>query len=487
MPLCQLPAHKVALLGPFVDFVGLGTVMPLLAFFVQDAGADEFWVGLILSAQYGGVFIGSLFWGRMSDYCGVRFVYIMLLALDVILFAASAFMTTVEGLLIMRFLAGFVALVPLGVVWISAAAPPDQMTKSFALLIVAVLGGIIAGSAIGGTFGQIKSGIGIGDGGFFSAVAFSAVLVAIALVITVLGTSSPPKQEKGEAPKPEGVRNATTNIEFFAACLTTFLGAQEGQASMVYVNYILPLKYGWSQSAISLLFIVNCSGLLASSIFFAAWLEKRTLPLQRIVLLGFTCCLWMLLHTVLGVSYELAGTWAAGDIVFAGINVTLFIFQCCVGPSAMNIIAVIAATKAKNANGTIMGFQQMIQSVGQVLGPLLGASLLKANLFAPWLYLLSFEVVALVLNSYVFMKARKSGEIQRSLFDLRKIIAPTSSSAPKDEVDAATDVEGTAEESCEALETRAAESKEVDGLPSFQVATTQADVSNAEPSKTVSL
>ena len=36
---------KAALLGPFVDFTGLGAILPLLPFYVQDAKASEFWIG----------------------------------------------------------------------------------------------------------------------------------------------------------------------------------------------------------------------------------------------------------------------------------------------------------------------------------------------------------------------------------------------------------------------------------------------------------
>eukprot|EP01045_Picozoa_sp_COSAG04_P029264 COSAG04_NODE_4765_length_1904_cov_1.177285_2_plen_203_part_00 len=150
--LCTLTAWKAALLGPFVDCAGLGAVIPLLPFFLQDLesctasdettacnlsaaiaapGAavtdalvngtcavatgsgecdyqepgDPAFIGIILSAQYFGVVVGSIFWGRLSDFLGVRRIYVVLLILDAVLFTLSAVSTSPLFLAIMRGLA----------------------------------------------------------------------------------------------------------------------------------------------------------------------------------------------------------------------------------------------------------------------------------------------------------------------------------------------------------------------------------------------
>merc|ERR1711920_41258 len=109
------------------------------------------------------------------------------------------------------------------------------------------------------------------------------------------------------------------------------------------------------------------------------------------------------------------------------IIICLFFFQCVVAPTAMTIAAITAATKAKNADGTIMGLQQMFMNAGQAIGPIIGGTLYSTNLFAPFLYIACFEGIALILNIYVFYRGRKSGEVQRNLCNL-KLEAPTSTS-----------------------------------------------------------
>ena len=136
-----------------------------------------------------------------------------------------------------RALAGFCAMMPLGVAWISAAAPPDKQLAAFTGLFVCVMLGIISGSAIGAVVGSVKTDIILDDSGWFGAVMVSAVLVLVVLFVILFGTAAPTELAKGEEPaKPEGVRNAVMNIEFFACTIIGFLGASEGGVIMVLMQ-----------------------------------------------------------------------------------------------------------------------------------------------------------------------------------------------------------------------------------------------------------
>jgi len=188
--------------------------------------ADPLFIGAILSAQYSGVVIGSVFWGRISDFLGVRRIYLILLALDTLLFALSAVMTSAVGLLIVRGLAGFCAIMPLGTAWVSATAPPEKQMQAFTFLFVSIIGGFISGSAIGGVMGTFKTSIFLADSGWFVALLCSTGLVVVAFFVVLLGTAAPPKPTGDEVEaKPEGVREATANVEFVACAMVGFLGS----------------------------------------------------------------------------------------------------------------------------------------------------------------------------------------------------------------------------------------------------------------------
>lgn len=67
--------------------------------------------------------------GCRSDFLGVRKIYIMLLVLDIALFVASACMVDAFWLTVVRFLAGFCAIMPIGTAWVSATAPPEKQMQ----------------------------------------------------------------------------------------------------------------------------------------------------------------------------------------------------------------------------------------------------------------------------------------------------------------------------------------------------------------------
>ena len=86
----------------------------------------------------------------------------------------------------------------------------------------------------------------------------------------------------------------------------------------------------------------------------------------------------------------------------------IYCCQCVCGPTSMVLCSIIAEKKAKNANGTIMGIQQMLMNSGQGIGPVFGAWLFSINLWAPWIYVFIFEVLILCLNYYVLLQVRLS-------------------------------------------------------------------------------
>ena len=236
---------------------------------------------------------------------------------------------------------------PIGTAWVAATAPPEKQMLAFSLVVASILGGFISGSAIAGLGSQIKSGVGVGDGGWFSAVAMSAVLCGCTFLVILLGTAAPPKHTDDEKrPRPEGVKNAVLNLPFLASALTGFVGAGEGAQIVVCLIAVLsnpkpqPVDmittsqsgyvqkspadsednvpgYGYTSGSVGIVFVVNCIILLLSSIFFSQWLGSRTEPLQRVVLLGLVTTTTIVILGSIMYSIDVAGLWDGGDILFS--------------------------------------------------------------------------------------------------------------------------------------------------------------------------
>ena len=69
-----------------------------------------------------------------------------------------------------------------------------------------------------------------------------------------------------------------------------FLGANEGGLISVVISSIMvsepPMGYGYTEGAMGGIFVGIASTILLSSLVFEKWLEHRTHPQQRVVLLG---------------------------------------------------------------------------------------------------------------------------------------------------------------------------------------------------------
>ena len=271
--------------------------------------------------------------------------------------------------------------------------------------------------------------------------------------------------------KPEGVKDAVTTLEFFTCCITAFLCQNEAGVITLIMTASLVWGFGYTTSGMSVIFAICASNLLVSSVAFAPWISGRTTPQQRVVILLFMTNIMIVANFLLLYMWQsdggMPGNGVAGkytqaqcevtcgtgsgsggvvgdtcmedclakpgsaDILQMALIILLFVFQCVVGPTTMEIASTIAATQAKNANGTIMGMHQVVMNLGQAVGPLIGAAMLKSTWLAdpimgsslclPMVYLMACEVCVLALNMYVFYRGDRKG---RGLFDLSKVPQP---------------------------------------------------------------
>src|SRR3712207_3269594 len=89
------PALWILLFTVFLNLVGFGLIVPLLPFFAQTLQAEPWQITLMFSAYSLGQFFAEPFWGRLSDRIGRRPVLIATTALNVLGYAALAFVPNV--------------------------------------------------------------------------------------------------------------------------------------------------------------------------------------------------------------------------------------------------------------------------------------------------------------------------------------------------------------------------------------------------------
>ena len=188
-----IPAYSLVL----VDFFGLGCIMPLLPFFCKDFEGGGLWLGAILTAQAGGVVVGTILVGTLSDIFGRKKLAIYSMIGDGIFFFLSGSMTNPLGMLIVRCLAGMFCPIPCAYGWvIDVSKDPELRAKRLGLTTAYIMGGMFFGFAVAGVVGEFF--------GLFYAMLIPAILAFanaffIAMAVPGIDTTAVKKEETNKS------------------------------------------------------------------------------------------------------------------------------------------------------------------------------------------------------------------------------------------------------------------------------------------------
>lgn len=143
---------KIAIVGNFVDAMGLGIVVPFLPFFTATFESDpdkaNLWVGMILAGQNFGVFIGAYFMGALADKYGPKFALLLALFGDAIFFLAAAFANTGVSFLLLRIAAGVSSPGTASDTWLVKSTTPENRPRALGLLVAGTWAGVLLGGKI---------------------------------------------------------------------------------------------------------------------------------------------------------------------------------------------------------------------------------------------------------------------------------------------------------------------------------------------------
>ena len=192
------PAHRVLFLTVFIDLMGFGIVVPVLAFCAKGYGASGMTLGLILGSFSLMQFLFSHVWGRLSDRVGRRPVLMVSLFGNVFGFTTFALASNVAMLFASRIISGIAAgSVSTAQAYVADSTDEASRSKGMAIVGMAFGLGIVLGPPAGGVLSSFGADVGLPANLFPGAAA--ALLSAIALLIatTALSESLVPAGGRG--------------------------------------------------------------------------------------------------------------------------------------------------------------------------------------------------------------------------------------------------------------------------------------------------
>ncbi len=360
---------KGLLLVVFVNFVGIGALIPVLPYAVIDvAGGSETLMAFLMASFSLAMFIGSPVLGALSDRLGRKRVLIGSIFVAAVAHAVFAFSTDLMMMFVARIVAGFAA----GNLSVIMAIITDRTSQEERARWMGMLGafvglGFVAGPALGG----LLSGVG-------GEVHTAPFMLAAVLALTGGIISQRTVEESAHATATEKIPFARRWNDFYGHGLIGFaiamfllnLGFAQVEVSFVLVLKDLlgysSLDTGWIFTWIGLLIVVVQGGLIGPV---SRWISDigTALAGSLVLVLGQLATTIMIM-----MNFD-----AFGSSLISVLAVTALV---CIGFAFTNPTLSSAASKRTSEGqiGGALGIVQGFGSLGQVGGLMVAGPIYEA-------------------------------------------------------------------------------------------------------------
>ena len=175
----------------FVNFIGIGALIPVLPFTVVDyLGYSETVMTALLASFALAMFIANPILGQLSDRFGRKPVLVTALAVNMAAHIWFALSEDIVQLFLARILAGFAA-GNIGVIQaiITDSTAPEKRAKIMGMLGASIGAGFVLGPAFGGVLSALGSGP-VHQMPFLVAACFAGFACVLALRLSETGTQN---------------------------------------------------------------------------------------------------------------------------------------------------------------------------------------------------------------------------------------------------------------------------------------------------------
>ena len=383
---------KGLLLVVFVNFVGIGALIPVLPYAVIDvAGGSETLMAFLMASFSLAMFIGSPVLGALSDRLGRKRVLIGSIFVAAVAHAVFAFSTDLMMMFVARIVAGFAA----GNFSVIMAIITDTTSQEERARWMGMLGafvglGFVAGPALGG----LLSGVG-------GEVHTAPFMLAAVLALTGGIISQRTVEESAHATATEKIPFARRWNDFYGHGLIGFaiamfllnLGFAQVEVSFVLVLKDLlgysSLDTGWIFTWIGLLIVVVQGGLIGPV---SRWISDigTALAGSLVLVLGQLATTIMIM-----MNFD-----AFGSSLISVLAVTALV---CIGCAFTNPTLSSAASKRTSEGqiGGALGIVQGFGSLGQVGGLMVAGPIYEA--YGGSFNFMAGGVISMGLSAFILM------------------------------------------------------------------------------------
>jgi MFS transporter, DHA1 family, tetracycline resistance protein len=151
------PALAILFVIVFIDLLGFGMVIPVMALYAERLGAAEGQIGWLMTGYSAMQLVFTPIWGRLSDKLGRRPLLLLSIFMTAVGFLGYALAPDFRWLLVSRLFAGAAtANIAIAQAYIADVTPPEGRAKGMGIIGAAFGLGFVLGPAIGGFLSSIS-------------------------------------------------------------------------------------------------------------------------------------------------------------------------------------------------------------------------------------------------------------------------------------------------------------------------------------------
>ncbi len=378
-----------------VNMLGYGIIIPILYSYSKKFGLTDFQNGLLFASFSICQFISTPIIGRMSDKYGRKPLLLISIIGTALSFVTMAFAPNFIFLFIARMLDGITAgNIPVAFAVISDSTKPEDRPKAFGMISAAFNFGFIFGPAIAAL-----------TVGFGTEVPFivAAVITFVAVALTAIYLPETNKH-MGEVKKEK--------LFDFVKMWHTLFDPNVGPTFLVSLVYFLAFScaiiYGFQPFLLNVMGITPFQNSVLFTVFGVVGLITQTYLVQ------FFSKLWGVKKTFTNSMLLVAFSFL---LMFFSRSLPLFVVAMIVlgifnSLSQTLIPAILSQEADEKSQGSIMGLNASYQSIGMIIGPILGGVI--ATISIPSTFIMGM-VLVLVCYALSF-KMMRPGVKKESAF-----------------------------------------------------------------------
>lgn len=375
----------------FLVYVGFGIIIPVIPFYAEDLGASPTELGLLMAVYSLMQFLFAPMWGRISDRIGrkpVIMIGILGLAVSFFLMALS---TELWMLFAARIIGGFLSAANMPTVMAYAAdiTSEEDRGKGMGVIGASIGLGFIFGPAIGGIFSKTDLQMPFYIAGTLSLLTFF-------LVMFILKESLAKEQRHPKDRKRTGLLKALNGPESVLFFLSLFITLSLSGLEATFA-YFAAEKAGLGTTELGYIFMIMG---LAGAIVQGGLVGRLTKRFGE----GFVI--------QIGIFVSAVGFFLilfTKDFVTAAIYLTIFgVGNGIIRPA----VSALLTKRSKTGHGSVTGLLSSFDSLGRILGPILGGLLYTISMGLPYISGIFLSAVAFILFRMYSAKTKKKHTAQ---------------------------------------------------------------------------